>query len=428
MTNLQGKIHHWLKENRPQAIQFLQQLVTLPSTQGNELAVQELIAIKLKQIGLEIDQWELDGHELKKHPYFFSNRETFTGSPNVVGILKGSGAGNSIVLNGHVDVVPAGDLSQWEQPPYQGLIEDGKMYGRGTTDMKGGNLALYLAVEAIKQLNIQLKGDVILHSVVEEESGGAGTLAAIMKGYSATAAIIPEPTDMRIFPKQQGSKWFRIHVKGRSAHGGTRYHGVSAIEKSATVVKHIEKLETTRNERITDPLYKNIPIPVPINIGRIEGGDWPSSVADLVKLEGRIGIFPNEKIDEAQAELDEWLKKLADIDPWFKDHPVTLEWFGAQWLPGAIDETHPLMKILQTNYKTVVGTDPIIEASPWGTDGGLLTQVGETPSIVFGPGTSSMAHFPNEYIELDEIFKAAEIIALTVIDWCQLAKPGGVNE
>jgi acetylornithine deacetylase len=428
MTNLQVKIHHWLQENRAQAIQFLQQLVKLPSTQGNEAPVQELIALKLKQIGLEVDQWEIDGHELKKHPYFFSNRETFTGSPNVVGILKGSGGGNSIVLNGHVDVVPAGDLSQWEQPPYQGLIEEGKMYGRGTTDMKGGNLALYLAVEAIKQLNIQLKGDVILHSVVEEESGGAGTLAAIMKGYSATAAIIPEPTDMRIFPKQQGSKWFRIHVKGRSAHGGTRYHGVSAIEKSAVVVKHIEKLETIRNERITDPLYKNIPIPVPINIGRIEGGDWPSSVADIVKLEGRIGIFPNEKIDEAQAELDEWLKKLADIDPWFKDHPVTLEWFGAQWLPGSIEETHPLMTILQTNYETVIGKEPIIEASPWGTDGGLLTQVGETPSIVFGPGTSSMAHFPNEYIELDEIFKAAEIIALTVIDWCQLAKPGGVNE
>ncbi|MFN7249819.1 MAG: peptidase [Anaerobacillus sp.] len=428
MTNLQEKIHHWLQENRPQAIQFLQQIVKLPSTQGNELAVQELIALKLKQIGLEVDQWELDGHELKKQPYFFSNRETFTGSPNVVGILKGSGGGNSIVLNGHVDVVPAGDLSQWEQPPYQGLIEDGKMYGRGTTDMKGGNLALYLVVEAIKQLNIQLMGDVILHSVVEEESGGAGTLAAIMKGYSASAAIIPEPTDMRIFPKQQGSKWFRILVKGRSAHGGTRYHGVSAIEKSAIVVKHIEELETIRNERLTDPLYNNIPIPVPINIGRIEGGDWPSSVAYIVKLEGRIGIFPNEKIEEAQAELDDWLKKLADIDPWFKDHPVTLEWYGAQWLPGAIDETHPLMAILQTNYKTVVGTDPIIEASPWGTDGGLLTQVGETPSIVFGPGTSSMAHFPNEYIELDEIFKAAEIIALTVIDWCQLAKPGGVNE
>lgn len=427
MTNLQESISQWLQINRPEAIEFLQQLVQLPSTQGNEASVQELIASKFEKMGLEVDQWELDGIALKKHPYFFSNRETFTGSPNVVGVLKGAGGGNSIVLNGHVDVVPAGDLPQWENPPYQGLIKDGKMYGRGTTDMKGGNLALYLAVEAIKQLNIKLKGDVILHSVVEEESGGAGTLAAIMKGYHADAAIIPEPTDMRIFPKQQGSKWFRVHVKGRSAHGGTRYQGVSAIEKSAIVVNHIEKLETLRNKRINEPLYKNIPIPVPINIGRIDGGDWPSSVADLVKLEGRIGIAPNEKIEKVQQDLDSWLKELAKVDPWFEDHPVQLEWYGAQWLPGAINEDHPLMKILQTNYQRVIGKAPVIEASPWGTDGGLLTQVGETPSIVFGPGTSSMAHFPNEYIEIEQIFKAAEIVALTVIDWCG-TENGGVNK
>ncbi|QOY34946.1 peptidase [Anaerobacillus isosaccharinicus] len=427
MSNLQEKISQWLQIHRQEAVHFLQQLVQFPSTQGNEASVQELIASKLQKMGLEVDQWELDGIALKKHPYFFSNRETFLGSPNVVGVLKGTGGGNSIVLNGHVDVVPAGDLRQWENPPYDGLINDGKMYGRGTTDMKGGNLALYLAVETIKQLNIQLKGDVILHSVVEEESGGAGTLAAIMKGYHADAAIIPEPTDMRIFPKQQGSKWFRVHVKGRSAHGGTRYQGVSAIEKSSIVVKHIEKLETLRNKRINEPLYKNIPIPVPINIGRIEGGDWPSSVADLVKLEGRIGIAPNEKIEDVQQELDSWLKELAKVDTWFDDHPVELEWYGAQWLPGAIDEKHPLMVILQANYEKVTGKAPVIEASPWGTDGGLLTQVGKTPSIVFGPGTSSMAHFPNEYIEIEQIFKAAEIIALTVIDWCG-TENGGVNK
>ncbi len=426
MTLLKDRIHQWLQDNREEAIQFLQQLVRIPSTQGNEASVQQLVASKLEKIGLQVESWELDGNQLKKHPYFFSNRETFLGSPNVVGILKGTGGGPSIVLNGHVDVVPAGDVTQWEYDPYEARVEDGKMYGRGTTDMKGGNLSLYLAVEAIKQLNIKLKGDVLLHSVVEEESGGAGTLAAIMKGYKADAAIIPEPTDMKIFPKQQGSKWFRMYVKGRSAHGGTRYHGVSAIEKASVVVKHVLELEKVRNERIEDPLYLAIPIPVPINIGRIEGGEWPSSVADLVKLEGRIGIAPNETIEEVQTELAEWLDKLSTVDPWFRDHPVRLEWYGAQWLPGSIDRDHPLMKVLEEKFAEVTGTSAVVEASPWGTDGGLLTQVGETPSIVFGPGKSSMAHFPNEYIELDEIFKAAEIIALTVIDWCGLVEGSGV--
>ncbi|OIJ12976.1 acetylornithine deacetylase [Anaerobacillus arseniciselenatis] len=421
MTTYNEKIKNWLIQNRENTIDFLQKLIKLPSTQGNEAQIQAIIAEKLEQIGLQVEQWELDEEELQKHPYFFSNRTDFSDSPNVVGILKGEGDGPSIVLNGHVDVVPAGDLSQWNDEPYLGKIKDGKIYGRGTTDMKGGNLALYLAIEAIKNSGIKLKGDVILHSVVEEESGGAGTLAAVLKGYKADAAIIPEPSNMKIFPKQQGSKWFRIHVKGRSAHGGTRYHGVSAIEKSAIVVKHIEDLETERNERIDDPLYEKIPIPVPINIGKIVGGDWPSSVADLVKLEGRIGIAPNEKIEDVQKELDDWLKKLSDIDPWFKDHPVQLEWYGAQWVPGSIDETHPLMKILIEKFEDVVGTEPTIEASPWGTDGGLLSQVGNTPSIVFGPGISSMAHFPNEYIELEDIFITAEIIALTVIEWCEVA-------
>lgn len=425
MTHLQMKIHNWLQNHRESAIEFLEQLIKLPSTQGNEASIQQLIASRFEQIGLEIDMWELDGEELQKHPYFHSNRANFQGSPNVVGILKGTGGGKSIVLNGHVDVVPAGDLTQWSKPPYDGIIEDDKMYGRGTTDMKGGNLALFLAVEAINQLNISLKGDVIIHSVVEEESGGAGTLAAILKGYQASAAIIPEPTDMKIFPNQQGSKWFRLYVKGRSAHGGTRYHGVSAIEKSIAVIQHLQALEKVRNDRIDDRLYDKIPIPVPINIGKIEGGDWPSSVPDLVKMEGRIGIAPNETVEHAKKELEDWLKMLAQLDPWFCDSPVELEWYGAQWLPGTIDQNHPLMSILQTNYKTVVGTEAIIEASPWGTDGGLLTQVGNTPSIVFGPGKSSMAHFPNEYIELDEIFKAAEIIALTVIDWCERTDHGG---
>ena len=131
----------------------------------------------------------------------------------------------------------------------------GSYIGRGATDMKGGIASLLLAVEAIQSLGIKLKGDVIFQSVIEEESGGAGTLAAIVKGYTSRCGLIPEPTNLRIFPKQQGSMWFRIEVKGRSAHGGTRYEGVSAIEKSMTVMQHIRELEEQRNARISDPLY-----------------------------------------------------------------------------------------------------------------------------------------------------------------------------
>lgn len=137
----------------------------------------------------------------------------------MVAVLKGSGGGKSIILNGHIDVVPVGDEANWEHDPFSGMIECGKLYGRGATDMKGGNVALLMAIESIIASGIKLKGDVIFQSVIEEESGGAGTLAAVLRGYQADGAIIPEPTNMKLFPKQQGSMWFRITVTGKAAHG-----------------------------------------------------------------------------------------------------------------------------------------------------------------------------------------------------------------
>ncbi|AQQ52360.1 peptidase [Planococcus lenghuensis] len=412
----------WVHAHREYGINLLQQLVQQDSTQGNEQDAQRLVADILRGMDLEVDIWEPGGEELSRHPDFISARENFKGSLNVVGVLKGQGGGRSVILNGHIDVVPAGDREQWANHPFSGAIIGGRMYGRGVTDMKGGNVALLLAMEALQESGIRLKGDVIFQSVIEEESGGAGTLAAILRGYRADAAIIPEPTNLKIFPKQQGSMWFRIHVRGRSAHGGTRYEGVSAIEKSMLVVEHLRKLEEMRNKQITDPLYENALIPVPINIGKIEGGDWPSSVPDLVKLEGRMGVSPEETIDEAQTEMTRWLAQLAAIDPWFKTHPPRLEWFGARWLPGSIPLGHGLMNSLCANFRDLIGTDPVIEASPWGTDGGLLTTAGGIPAVVFGPGTTEMAHFPDEYIELDHVFKAAEVIACTLVDWCGVAQ------
>ncbi|MFT4414082.1 peptidase [Fredinandcohnia humi] len=422
MGDQKEMIRRWIKQNRGKGIRLLKKLVQEPSLQGNEGSSQAIVIEKCRELGLEIDIWEPNGTTLLNHPYFVSPRNNFMNSPNVVGVLKGSGGGKSLLLNGHIDVVPEGDKANWEYDPYSAEVKDGKLYGRGSTDMKGGNVALLLALEAIKEMGIRLKGDVIFQSVIEEESGGAGTLAAILKGYKADGAIIPEPTNMKIFPKQQGSLWFKVHVRGRSAHGGTRYEGVSAIEKSMIVIKHLLKLEMIRNASISDPLYNNTPIPVPINIGKINGGNWPSSVPDLVTIEGRMGVAPEETIDNAKTEMNKWLRKLPEIDPWFLDYPVELDWFGARWVPGTIDPEHELLHLLRKSFKEVKETEPVIEASPWGTDGGLLTAVGEIPTLVFGPGTTEVAHYPNEYIELDRMFEVAEIIACTILAWCEVSE------
>lgn len=415
-------IRNWMKEHQDEAITLLQKMVQCDSTQGNEEEVQQIVANKLSAIGFDVDVWEIGDDELLEHPYFYSPRRSFQGSPNVAGRLKGKGGGKSILLNGHVDVVPAGDTNQWTYPPYSGHIINGRLYGRGATDMKGGNVSLLFALEALHALQIPLKGDVVFHSVVEEESGGAGTLAAILKGYTADAAIIPEPSHMNIFPLQQGSKWFRLHIKGRAAHGGTRYHGVSAIEKSTVVLSHIEALEKERNQRVTEPLFQHIPIPIPINIGKIQGGDWPSSVADLVTMEGRLGVMPGETVEQAEKELENWMTGLAEKDAWFQEHPVEVEWFGARWLPGSIDSDHPLLGLLKEQYEEVMQHPPKVEAAPWGTDGGLLSQAADIPIIVFGPGTTELAHFPNESIEIKHVIEAAEIIAGTLVKWCEAAE------
>ncbi|MBP3963912.1 peptidase [Paenibacillus sp. DLE-14] len=416
--NLKAQIHDWMRQHREEGVGLLQSLVRIASTQGNEQEAQLLVAGKLFEMKLDVDLWEPDGALLEKHPYFYSPRTSFAGSPNVVGVLRGSGGGRSIILNGHMDVVPEGDRSQWRSQPYSGEVVDGKLYGRGASDMKGGNVSLLLAIQAIRSLGITLKGDVIFQSVIEEESGGAGTLAMIVKGYKADAALIPEPTNMRIFPKQQGSMWFRIVVKGRAAHGGTRYEGVSAIEKSMLVVAHVLELEQVRNAGIQDPLFADNPIPIPINIGTIQGGNWPSSVPDTVTLEGRMGVAPEESLEQAKEQMANWLELLEEKDEWFRTAPPELEWFGARWVPGSVDPAHELVQIVAEQYTAVTHRPAVLEASPWGTDGGLLTVLADTPCIVFGPGLTQMAHYPNEHIELDAMFEAAEIIALTMAQWC----------
>ncbi|CAM4354736.1 peptidase [Lacicoccus alkaliphilus] len=419
--NIKEKIREDINSKKDEYIQFLQKIIQQPSTSGNELEAQTIVADRLRDLGLDVDVWTPDAEELKKSEFFNPRREDYEGSPNVVGTLKGKQNGKSLILNGHIDVVPAGDESKWINEPYSGTVIDGKLYGRGTTDMKGGNMSTLIALETIINLGIELKGDVIYESVIEEETGGAGTLAAIQRGYKADVALIPEPSEMKIFPKQQGSLWFEVTVEGVSAHGGTRYEGVNAIEKGWVVFQEIMNLEEQRNEPLREhPLYKNNPIPIPINIGQFNGGYFPSAVPEEAIIQGRYGIAPGETIEEAKEQFQSMLDNLKSLDNWFEKHPATVKWGGIHLPPGGCEDDHPMLEILQNNYLEVEKEEAVMAGSTWATDGGLLTQAGGIPSIVFGPGTTSMAHFTDEYVELEKMFKTAEITALSIIEWCEI--------
>jgi len=422
MDKYRVNIESYIEEHKHEAIKFLQRLIQQPSLQGNEKGVQAIVVEKLNQLNLNVDCWDPDRTELAKHPYFVESRKSYAGSPNVVGVWKGKGGGKSILLNGHIDVVPEGDINKWNHSPFSGTIENGKMYGRGTTDMKGGNVSLLLALESIIKSGVRLKGDVIFESVIEEETGGVGTLAAVVRGYKADAAIVPEPTNMKLFIKQQGSMWFRVTIEGLSAHGGTRYEGISAIEKAWKVFQAIMNLESKRNAAIKDPLYKGIPIPLPINIGKIQGGSWPSSVADLVTFEGRIGVGPEEEIQSVKEQLRNCIHNISLDDEWLKEHPAKLEFFGGQWIPNAIEANHPFINLIKKKFEETYKRPIRIEASPWGTDGGILGKVGNTPTIVIGPGETKMAHYPNEFIDLAEMVQAAKLFASMILEWCEVSE------
>lgn len=419
--DLNKQVREDIELNKDSYIKYLQDIVKEPSTIGDEASAQKIVTDRLKSKNLEVDVWTPNHEEMLKTEFYNPIRENYDESPNVVGVLKGTKNGRSVILNGHIDVVPAGDLDKWEHGAYSGKVADGKLYGRGTTDMKGGNVATLIALETVINLGIKLKGDVIYQSVIEEETGGAGTISAIQRGYTADIAIIPEPSEMKIFPKQQGSLWFKLNIKGISAHGGTRYEGVSAVEKGIIVFNQLLELEERRNEKYRkQELYKGNPIPIPINIGQFNGGIFPSSVPEDAVIQGRYGVGPDETINEAKNEFQKMLDDLVELDDWFEEHPVTVKWEGIHLPPGGSDLDHPMLEILQDKYEETENEKPVLAGSNWGTDGGLLTQYGNIPSIIFGPGTTSMAHFTDEYVELDKLFKTAEIIALSIIEWCEI--------
>ncbi len=406
-----------IEQMREEIIEFTSNLIKFPSEQGKEKNAQLFFADSLKKLGCQVDIFNPDAETLRKYEDLMITREDFCKSPDVVGLLKGTGGGKSIILNSHMDVVPAGD-QDWKESPWSGKIENGKIFGRGTSDMKGGAAANFYALKAIIEAGIKLKGDVIVESVVDEETGGAGTAAALLRGYTAEAAIISEPTDMKVYPACMGSMWFRIKVKGKAAHGATAYMGVNAIEKAQIIYNALKKLEGVRKETKNHSLYSHLEIPFCINIGKFSGGNWPSSVPDEAVMEGRMGVSPDESISEARKELEDAVRDAAASDSWISKNPPKIEWFGSCWVGGAVSKDHPIVQNIVRNHFDVLRREPVVSGAPWATDAGVLIRYGNIPTVIYGPGIGSTAHQANEYILIEDVIKATKVISNSILDWC----------
>ena len=246
-----------VQARREDAVSLLQELVRVPSVTGEEGAVGAVVGHAFSERGLEVDTWEATREETEPYREHVGQQSNYENRPNVVGIRRGTGDGRSILLNGHTDTVDPGDPAAWKGDPLSGKLEGDLLYGRGSCDMKGGLVTHLIALDALSDLGLGLRGDVTVAATVGEENGGLGALSTVLRGYRADAALITEPTRLALVPAQGGSLVFRLKIPGRSAHAAVRDVGVSALEKFVPIFENLRELEQERNGVLSHPLYGN---------------------------------------------------------------------------------------------------------------------------------------------------------------------------
>jgi acetylornithine deacetylase len=418
-----------------ETVAFTQELVRIPTENpklaaieaGAEAACQDVIEPRLRALGCEIDRWEV-----------------YPGRPDLVGTLRGDGGANarSLILNGHIDVVPAGDPAGWTHPPFAAEIADGKIWGRGAVDMKGGIAAMIAAVEAIRRAGVRLQGDVILESVVDEETGGPGTTQTVEHGYRADAAIVVEPTNFVIQPVEGGLEWLRVVVRGWSGHSAYRYRSVhaggqgvavNAIEKAAKILAAVQELERHWAVHKRHPL---LPAGITtINPGVMIGGTGGgqdgvpnvltavSTFPDYCALELSLKYLPSEETANVRAEFEDYIGRVAAADPWLREHPPEIEWGirGVSFPPAETPTDHPFLAVLGEATSLATGAPAKVDGMVAVTDLAWLASAG-IPGVIFGPGSLvGNAHGDDENIAIADLTMGVRALALAICGWCGIA-------
>jgi acetylornithine deacetylase len=418
-------------------ISFLRELVAIPSLDGEESAAQRHVAAWMRSEGFGVDEWDIDLAATATHPDFSCEveRDEAVGVVGWVGPTTKDDGGRDLILDGHIDVVPAGELAAWSMDPWKGALRDGRVYGRGACDMKAGLCAALFAAKALRDAGVPLRGRVLVAPVVGEEDGGLGTLATLLRGHTADGAIVTEPTRLRIVTTGAGSLMFRLTVEGRSAHGSVRAEGVSAIEKFLPLFAAVRELEAVRcglRPGVAgvagdpgSPLYADHGLPWPIEVGTLRAGEWASSVPERLVCEGRYGVAPGEDEGAARRALEEAVAAAAVRDPWLRDHLPRVEWWGGRFAPAVTDAGDPLVRTLAGATDAALGTHAALEGVTYGSDMRLFVNVGRMPCVLFGPGDVRDCHMPDESVSADETIRAARALIVMAMRYCGVA--GGVT-
>lgn len=393
-------------------------LVRVPTVTGTaaESELQDTLATQYASWGLDVDAWKLDLDELAADP-----RYPGTEAPRLEGrglVAQTAPGTPALVLQGHVDVVPVGDLAKWpDQNPFSAAIREGQLHGRGACDMKAGVAVNNAVLRTLRRCGTRLERPLGLHCVVSEEDGGLGAFATMVRGHTADAAVITEPTGGRLITANAGALTFRIQVDGDAAHGSARLAGHSAFEAFLPVHAALAELEGQRN---VDPdlLFHGNPLPYGISIGRVQTGDWASSVPDTLIADGRMGVQLGEDPAKARAAFEHAVAAAAQRDPWLADHPPQVSWPGGQFASGRLREDDPLIAQTAAAVNETGGDQPLVTAAPYGSDLRLLLGVGGIPTLQFGPGDVLFAHAPRERVSLEETFAVARALLVLAMRRC----------
>lgn len=412
------KILAVIDANRDKAVDFLRKMIAIPSVTGDEAAIQKFVGGYMRDIGLDVDSWETDWDELKKHPGYRPVARGYENRPNIVATAKGTGGGRSLLLNGHTDVIPVGNGEGWSDDPWSAAIKEGRIYGRGSADMKSGVASHILAVEFLREAGIRLKGDVLINVVIDEEVSGHGTLDTVIRGYHADAGISGETSDLAIQPACIGRIWFEIAVTGKPAGIQKRYEGISGIALGNKIVAAVQELEDERVATVTHPLYPNALDSLPCIIGSFQAGNYPSAFPDTALLKGSIGTVPGEDHEGVKQSLRDKIAALAASDPWMKDHPPEVRFVGYDAEASEIPRDHPIVTLLSKTYTELTGKPPQISGRQGAADTRFLNSYGETPTVIFGPGSTAVMHANDEYVSIEDYITAIKVMAVCIYEWC----------
>lgn len=405
-------------------VRFLADFVRIPSLRFQEGPAQDFIANALRTRGYRVDDWTIDLADLAPLQGFGPIHGDFSRARSVVGSHYTSETrGRSLILQGHLDVVPTGPVDMWSDPPFQPAIRDGWMHGRGAGDMKSGTVAALFALDALNRAGFEPAATVHFQSVIEEESTGLGALSTLQRGYRADVAVLPEPSDFQVNRAQIGVLWFRLRVRGRPVHVAVAGDGSNAIMASFDVISALKDLEADWNARAAEhPVYKDVCHPLNFNAGKIAGGDWASSVPAWCDVDCRMGVLPGQDLEKAKAEIAACVASAARDHPFLSNNPPEVIWNGFQaegYVLGANAE--PALAVMQGAYEQVFGEGKKIEETKMTalTDTRFYGLYYGIPAFCIGPRAENIHGF-DERVELDSVRKLTVLLALFIAGWCGL--------